>query len=169
MRTRSISTNPANQIYKNKSGDNLPYKICPETDAEEVVYVADQEKSIIEVMGRHEDALWKDRVAAFKSWYKLLLKGKAELGRQRSRQCRWNWKCSRTQRTGEKLQREEGAPGARSQNISNGETLEKPTSKTPSSSRRLQAALVESTRMSASTQQKQPQNIRYGFNSSSRM
>ena len=48
----------------------LPYKICPETDAEELVYIADQEKSLIEVLGKHEEPLWGERVQAFKSWYK---------------------------------------------------------------------------------------------------
>ena len=37
-----------NEIFMYISGKKLPYKFCPETDAEELVYVSDQELSLIE-------------------------------------------------------------------------------------------------------------------------
>ena len=65
--------NGASEIFTCKTG----VKICPEADAEELVYVADQEKSIIDVISKHKEDLWKKRVEAFKSWYKpSWLKGK---------------------------------------------------------------------------------------------
>ena len=70
--------NGANEILIYTASAELPYKICPETDAEELVYVADQEKSMIEVISKHGKALWKKHVEGFKSWYKpsWLTKGK---------------------------------------------------------------------------------------------
>ena len=59
-----------NEIFMYTASVKLPYKICPETDAKELVYVAHQEKSIIEIIGKHEDPLWKKCVEAIKSWYK---------------------------------------------------------------------------------------------------
>ena len=78
--------NDDNEICTYAASAKLPYKICPEIDTEELVYVVVQEKSITEELANMKtlfgktvySPLWKDRVQAFKSWYKpaWLTKGK---------------------------------------------------------------------------------------------
>ena len=96
------SINYANKVYYHKSGDYMQYKMCPETDAEELVYAFDQSKSMIEVIGLQDDPLWKKRVEVFKTWYKSPWAKDA-----------WNWEDpsqenQREWRTG--VQREHGVP-----------------------------------------------------------
>ena len=46
------------------------FKTCPEQDCEELVYMFNQKVSMIELLELHEEPEWRDRVAAFKQWYK---------------------------------------------------------------------------------------------------
>ena len=72
--------NYSNRICYPKSGEYSQYKICPETECEELVYAFDQNKSMIEGLGLQDHPLWKQRVEVFKMWYKSPWEDDA-----------WNW------------------------------------------------------------------------------
>ena len=99
--------NDDHEIFTYTASAQLPYKTCPETDAEELAHVADQQKSIIEVIGKHEEPLWKDHVqaqvvvqASLVDQRKMVLgwQCSSQWKRLRSRQCRWKWICSRMEK-----------------------------------------------------------------------
>ena len=56
-------TFPANKRHKQ-------YVMCPEQDCEALVYMSDQNTSMIEALGLHEDPFWKERVEYFYSWFR---------------------------------------------------------------------------------------------------
>ena len=45
------------------------YVMCPEQDCESLVYMSDQNASMIESIGLHEHPFWKDRVEKFYGWF----------------------------------------------------------------------------------------------------
>ena len=53
----------ANAIIYHKPGDFVQYKMRPETDCEELIYVFNQNKSMIEVLELHDNPFWKERDA----------------------------------------------------------------------------------------------------------
>ena len=59
----------ANEAFMYTPGRKFPYKICPETDAEELAHTSDPQFSIIQKLNKHEEPLWADRVRRFKAWY----------------------------------------------------------------------------------------------------
>ena len=54
--------------FKGKSRHSH-YVMCPEQDCENLVYMSDQNKSMIEILGIHEDPLWQERVEKFYGWF----------------------------------------------------------------------------------------------------
>ena len=53
---------PSNRRYKQ-------YVMCPEQDCECLVYMSDQNTSMVEAIGLHENPWWKKRVEEFYGWY----------------------------------------------------------------------------------------------------
>ena len=45
------------------------YVMCPEQDCENLVYMSDQNTSMIESLGLHEHPFWKERVEKFYGWF----------------------------------------------------------------------------------------------------
>ena len=45
------------------------YVMCPEQDCESLVYMSDQNTSMIESIGLHEHPFWKERVEKFYGWF----------------------------------------------------------------------------------------------------
>ena len=45
------------------------YVVCPEQDCEGLVYMSDQNTSMIESLGIHENPFWKERVEYFYKWF----------------------------------------------------------------------------------------------------
>ena len=43
--------------------------MCPEKDCESLVYVSDQNKSVIETLGIHDDPFWQERVEKLYGWF----------------------------------------------------------------------------------------------------
>ena len=45
------------------------YVMCPEQDCESLVYMSDQNSSMIETLDLHEDPFWQERVEKFYGWF----------------------------------------------------------------------------------------------------
>ena len=55
-------------IYMYKANNKIPYKICPETDTEDITQSSGT-TSIAENANKHPDPLWKDWVTKYKKWF----------------------------------------------------------------------------------------------------
>ena len=60
VKVRPVRTE--NAIINHMPGDLVQYKLCSEQDCEELVYMFNQNKSMIEVLELHDSPFWKMQV-----------------------------------------------------------------------------------------------------------
>ena len=64
-----------NPFYAKENERHKQYVICPEQDCEWLVYMSDQNASMVEALGVHDHPLWAQRVQDYHDWQKKANKG----------------------------------------------------------------------------------------------